>query len=242
MQSTSWGGGIFARAVTSANFGGVLLATRFLGGKDEERLFLYTAKFDCDDDIVVVQRTDMPNIDHLIARHRGRYCIPAAFCRPGMRVLDFPCGSGYGMEMLNITRIYYEGMDIDKATVEYCNLIYGRYMRYFKEGNLVDPHLEDRAYDLICCIDGLEHIEEKYQERLIGYFWSALKYGGLLVVTTPEKQGETVNPYHKHELTRLKFERLLTPKFRDIQILEIKDEVHTGTKTNLLFGICRKED
>jgi hypothetical protein len=31
-------------------------------------------------------------------------------------------------------------------------------------------------------------------------------------------------------------------KFKDVQILEMKDEVHTGAKTNLMFSIARKED
>jgi 2-polyprenyl-3-methyl-5-hydroxy-6-metoxy-1,4-benzoquinol methylase len=216
---------------------GFLLETR--GGTNEERLYLEDDKLDCNDDIIIFRKTDMPNMDHLIARHKGRYCIPAAFCRPKMKVLDFPCGSGYGEEIFRPFGVYYEGMDVDEATILYAEL---HYHGEFSVQDLTNPHLEERRYDLIASIEGLEHIEEKFQSRLIDEFYKALVWGGILVVTTPEKWGETTNQYHKHELTKEEFEKLLKGRFKDVQILEIKDEVHTGAKTNLLFAIARKED
>ncbi len=226
-------------AAIYATFTGCRMATRILGGSNEERLYLYDLKFDCDDDIIVVKKTDFPHMDHLIARHKGRYCIPAAFCRPRMMVPDFPCGSGYGAEILRPFGVHYEGRDVDKATIQYCR---ETQQAHFEVEDLTNPHLDQRAYDVIACIEGLEHIEERFQQRLIEHFYSALVYGGILVITTPERSGETVNQYHKHELTREEFEKLLKDRFKDTQILAIKDKVHTGTKTNLLFGICYKED
>jgi SAM-dependent methyltransferase len=229
--------GIYALAAINAITMGFLLETR--GGTNEERLYLQDCKLDCNDEILVFKKTDMPNMDHLIARHKGRYHIPAAFCRPRMKVLDFPCGSGYGEEIFRPFGVYYEGMDSDVATILYAEL---HYHGDFFVQDLTNPHLQERHYDLIACIDGIEHIESRFQVRLIDRFYSALAYGGILVITTPEKQGDTVNKYHQHELTKDEFRRLIEVKFKDVQILEIKDEVHTGAKTNLMFSIARKED
>ena len=209
------------------------------GGKDEERLYLFDKTFDCGDEIVFVKRTDMPNMDDLIARHYSRYFVPAIFVRPGDRVLDFPCGSGYGQRILTMCGAEYEGRDVDEPTIEYCELTQ---LGEFIQDDLKDPHLKDRGYNVIACIDGLEHIERRYQERLIGYFHKALKHGGTLVITTPEKTGETVNPYHKHELTRQEFIALLETWFIDIQVLVKQDVLHNGQQTRLKFGICQKED
>ena len=236
---TSTSEGIYALAAMLAITMGSHVETKVLGGKNEERLYLQDDQFDCNDDIIIVKKTDMPNMDHLIARHKGRYHIPAAFCRPRMRVLDFPCGSGYGAEIFERFGVTYYGMDVDPATIMYADL---HYRGNFSVNDLTNPHLKERYYDLIACIEGLEHIEERFQSRLIGEFYKALTWGGILVVTTPEKWGETTNPYHKHELTKEEFRRLIGEKFKDVQILEIKDEIHNGTKANLLFGIARKED
>lgn len=207
------------------------------GGTNEERLYLYDLKFDCGDDICLVKATDMPDLKNLIARHKARYCIPALFCRPKMHVLDFPCGSGYGSQILNIFDVKYEGRDNDLPTIEYAKHFYNGCFVY---DDLTNPHLADREYDVIACIEGLEHIEGKHQQRLIEYFYNALKFGGVLVVTTPEKKNGNDNPYHKQELMRNEFEDLLLWKFNDYQVLTVKDTNHKGEMTNFMYGVCRK--
>lgn len=211
--------------------------TIYRGGTNEERLYLYDSKFDCGDDICMVKATDMPDIKNLVARHKARYCIPALFCRPKMKILDFPCGSGYGSTMFGFVDVKYEGRDNDLPTVEYAKQFYNGCFTY---DDLTNPHLADREYDVIACIEGLEHIEKDQQFRLIGYFYDALKHGGVLVVTTPEK-GEGTNPYHKHERFKADFEILLRSKFLDVQLLCVKENNHKGEMTNFMYGVCRKD-
>jgi len=207
------------------------------GGTNEERLYLHYAKFDCMDDIVVVKPTDMPNINGLVIRHRARYLFAASFYRKGNEVLDFPCGSGYGSTIF--PTILYEGRDNDIVSIEYAKQFY---KGIFNVDDLTNPHLEVRSYNLIVCIEGLEHIEQVYQNRLIKCFYDALLHGGTLVITTPERDGEITNPYHKWELGKLEFEALLKEQFEDVQILVQKDVDHTGKKTRFLYGIAKKED
>lgn len=207
------------------------------GGTNEERLYLYDLKFDCGDDIVVVRHTDMPDIYGLITRHKARYHLVTGFCRHNDIILDFPCGSGYGSEI--ILSNFYEGRDNDEISIAYAEHFY---RGNFKIDDLTNPHLKDRTYNVIACIEGLEHIEQMHQGRLIKYFYDALVHGGTLVITTPEREGAITNPYHKWELGKLEFEALLKEQFRDVQILVQKDIDHTGKKTRFLYGIARKGD
>ena len=202
------------------------------GGTNEERLYLDSMPE------LGIERTNMPNMTELVARHKARYYLVGFFCRPGMRVLDFPCGSGYASEILGPLGVEYEGKDLDLTTISYCR---AKYSGVFSVGDLMNPELVESFYDVVACIDGLEHIEKSYQENLLRAFHWTMKPDGILIVSTPEKKGETVNPYHKHELTNLEFRGLLGSVFSNYQILRVEDTLHNGTKTNLMMGVCRKK-
>jgi len=210
------------------------------GGTNEERLYL--------EDIpdLGIFRTAMPDMPNLIARHKSRYLLAGFFCRPGMNVLDFPCGSGYGSEIFNEIGAWYEGQDIDEITVEYCRKVYCNQNNTFMVGDLTKPKLIPSAYDLIACVEGYEHIDQEYQELLLVDFYNALCPGGILVVSSPEapeKSGPSkMNPYHKWELTEIDFWDMLTNVFSDVQILRHKDTLHNGEQAICLYGICRKEN
>ena len=213
--------------------------TLILGGTNEERLYLYNLKFDCDDDLVIVRRTEMPNMDEIIANHRGRYGLVSAFCKPGIKVLDFPCGSGYGREVLSPSKVDYEGRDIDKATIEYCKITQGP---TFLVDDLGSPHLEERHYNLIACIEGIEHIDQDKQDRAVKHLRDALDSDGILVITSPERQETITNPYHKWEFKREEFRLLLEKYFKNVQILIKHGKNHKGERTNFIYGICKRED
>lgn len=189
-----------------------------------------------------IERTSLPNMPELIARHKGRYHLARAFCRPGMYVLDFPCGSGYGSEILLDAGIYYTGVEYSTTALAYCRARYAHPMVQFIFGDLRNPRLLSDGYDVIACIEGIEHIAQEFQSPLIESFYQALVQGGILIVSTPKR--ETMeNPYHEHELSSAEFYGLLTSHFEDVQVLYHPDKDHTGRKMTQMFGICqRRED
>lgn len=216
------------------------------GGKDEERLYLYSAKFKYNNEDVLIERTDMDNIIETIVRHKARYYLPAFFCRANYRILDFPCGSGYGSEILAPLHVDYEGQDCDSITIQYCKQVFGDSHTQFTYGDLTHPVLESNRYNVIACIEGLEHIEQKYQAPLISAFYHALKPQGVLVVSSPQHPlnisgPSPTNMYHKHELSFADFSNLLRGIFGKVQIITQRDTLHNGLLANCLYGICRKE-
>ena len=208
------------------------------GGKNEQRLYLYDLKIDHEDDTAIIKKSDFPNMEDLIARHKSRYMLPAMFCRPKMMVLDFPCGSGYGAKLLNEFGVYYEGLDFDDVTIEYARTYYGNERTRFDVGNLCKPNLKFNRYDIIACIEGIEHIGKEYQVNLILAFFNALKEDGIFTITMPE--GKTNNPYHVGEMTGKEFLDLLSTVFIDIQAIEHYDKDHNGNENVWYYGVCRK--
>jgi 2-polyprenyl-3-methyl-5-hydroxy-6-metoxy-1,4-benzoquinol methylase len=209
------------------------------GGKIEERLYLHDLIFKHKMDDVRVRKTDMPNMPELIKRHKARYMLPGFFCRQGMKVLDFPCGSGYGYEILG-DGVIYEGRDIDPYTIMYARKIYNNSEKVFLEDDLANPHLKPNEYDIIACIEGIEHIDKESQIKAIESFHKALKVGGKLILSTPIKKGETKNKYHKHELTENEFLDIIVKYFDDYEILEIEESNHNGETQNFMYVICKR--
>lgn len=220
-----------------------------LGEDNQERLFLKSSSFNINNNTLIeVNPTNIlpeKQMAILIARHKGRYYLVGLFLRPNYKLLDFPCGSGYGAEILKEFNIYYEGRDNDKYTIEYANRVYGDKKTKFIVDDLCGANLPCNNYDVIACIEGLEHIEEKYQKYIIDYFYSALKSNGILIISTPESQSiysgpNPNNPYHKWELSRKDFLIMLKKIFFKVEIITTRDILHTGDIQYLMFGICKK--
>ena len=210
------------------------------GGTCEERLYLDSMGFTFNDEQVLIRRTDMPDMEPLVARHKARYHFVAGFCGYGMNVLDFPCGSGYGSEIFSSLGAMYTGLDIDAVTIEYCIHQQNPLNVVFATGDLRHPNLTSNCYDLIACIEGIEHIDERYQQSSLVDLRDALTDKGTLIVTTPSK-GDGSNPYHLNEMTYDEFKLLLIKVFESVIIVPTLMVNHKGEKTVFMYGICRKE-
>jgi len=78
------------------------------------------------------------------------------------------------------------------------------------------------SFDLLVSFETLEHLEE--HERLLEEFKRLLKPGGLMIISTPDKEMYSDktgyrNPFHKKELNRPEFELLLQKYFKHVRIL-----------------------
>jgi 2-polyprenyl-3-methyl-5-hydroxy-6-metoxy-1,4-benzoquinol methylase len=226
--------------------------TIILGGNkagDEERLYMRDAVFTMPTgEKVQITRSNVVGLDmgDIFARHQGRYYQVGLFCRPGQRILDFPCGSGYASDIFAPFGVRYEGKDVDPTTVEYARTVYKG--AQFSFGDLKNPQLEKEAYEVIGCIEGLEHIEMEYQDQLIATLCSALKPGGVLVVSSPENKsgisGQSPdNKWHLGELTKADFVSLLQRHFPadKVELVTHSAVLSTGKLTNCFYGICHKQ-
>lgn len=245
---------------------------KIFNGNSGERIYLETAKFysSSQRDDVTVEKTDLPDMPDLIARHKARYGLVALFCRPELKVLDFPCGSGYASRLLAEYGVLYEGRDYDSVTIEYARQVYwpsflndNRNLNdIFRINDLRASDLDEGTYDIIACIEGIEHIEQKHQKIAIEAFYKALKPGGVLIMSSPEsalvdfhldpidkiEKEEHVsgpsqtNKYHKWELTSYDLNRLIRSEFNlfNIDVITQVNKLHTGETANCFHAVCRK--
>lgn len=193
------------------------------GGADLERVYLYDAEIKDAKEVIEVKKSRfhvVKDMGDVILRHIGRYGLALPFIRPGYRVLDFPCGSGLALEVFSALArcggFTYEGWDCDRPTVLYCEKVYGKKHPWarFALGDLTAFVLKKNSYDTILCIEGIEHIDKKFQKMAIEQFTAGLVRGGTLIISSPAAargmSGRNErNPYHRWELTTEDFVRLL---------------------------------
>ena len=219
-----------------------------LGGDDKERAFVKDMEFDiANGNHVIAKKTSIPGIDmsDYFARHKGRYYLLGLYARPGYRVLDFPCGSGYASDILKEFNVVYHGIDSNQLVIEYARRTYGQENTTFEVGDLQEPNLPENHFDTIGCIEGIEHIEQKFQSPLIGVLKKALKPGGTLVVSSPENPvgisgPSSHNKWHKWELTKNDFLKLLRENFENVEWITHKAVLSTGVLTTCYYGVCHK--
>ena len=179
-----------------------------------------------------------------IARHKGRYHFVAFFCRPGMAVLDFPCGTGYGSKIIRSQGAYYFGHDISETAIDYAKR---NFAGTFHQADLTTWGSVENYFDLIACIEGLEHIDKRSQKKLIPEFYKALKPGGKLIISTPESTTgcsgpNPKNPFHKYELTYRDFTLLLDTlaDWQHVQSLEQDEVLDDGLEHSCFYAVCQK--
>jgi SAM-dependent methyltransferase len=157
----------------------------------------------------------------VIYEHYHRY-LWAQPLVAGRRVLDLGSGEGFGAALLADVASSVTGIDIDPQTVEHSRANYTAANLEFVVGSATDlSAFGDASFDVVVAFEVIEHVAE--QEQVLAEIARVLAPGGLLVVSTPERQAysddrDFVNPYHERELTQAEFTALLGAHFSSVSL------------------------
>jgi len=142
-------------------------------------------------------------------------------------VLDFGCGSGYGVYLLSLVSKEAFGVDTDKNVISEC-------VKNYKQNNLSfliieskkKTKFEDRFFDLITSFQVIEHIQDV--ARYLIELKRILKEDGVIFITTPNRKYRLLpfqkpsNPEHIREYNLKALKRELDLIFKNVQILGIR--------------------
>ena len=164
----------------------------------------------------------VPSVGGDIAlEHLHRYAIAAEFSE-GRDILDIACGEGYGSHLLALHARSVTGVDIAPDAVRHADAKYRRPNLSFREGTCTAIPLPKSSVDMVVSFETIEHIAE--HDQFLAEIQRVLRKGGLLVISTPERQNydatlPSENSYHQRELSRAEFEALLRADFRHVHLL-----------------------
>ncbi|MFV0377204.1 MAG: class I SAM-dependent methyltransferase [Mangrovibacterium sp.] len=148
-----------------------------------------------------------------------RYQFANGFCA-GKRVLDVPCGMGWGTSLLKSASERY-GIDISEEAIRDANACYPG-AATFAVGDMTKLDFVDNFFDVVICLEGIEHVPETVGDQFYQECKRVLKPSGKLVLSSPypivgEHSG---NPYHIKEY---KAEEIRT-KLRENQFSILQEE------------------
>jgi len=154
------------------------------------------------------------------------YCIDKC-------VLDYGCGSGYGVIAMSEYAKSVIGVDINKQIINYCNERYRKDNVTFKQVT-ADYHLpyENKYFDIIVSFQVIEHLSDVH--RYLYELKRLLKDEGLLFITTPNRHHRLVpfekpwNPEHIREYSYKSLNNELRQSFSEVRIFG----VHGNDKVN----------
>jgi len=147
--------------------------------------------------------------------HYHRYLLARDFCRD-RDVLDLASGEGYGTALIAQVARSVVGVEIDAGVVVAARAEFARANLRYEQGDARAIPLPNASVDVVVSFETVEHILE--QDVFLGEVRRVLRPGGLLVISTPDRDvyspvGVPPNQHHVLELTRAEFETLLLRHF-----------------------------
>lgn len=163
----------------------------------------------------------------LEVEHVNRYIFASDFVK-NKKVLDAACGTGYGSALLAENADEVFGVDISEEAIAYAKSNYAASNVNFSVANIEKLPFENDFFDVVVSFETIEHVDTQQQEKFLSEVKRVLKDGGILVISTPNRdvyksRGE--NHFHVAELSLAEFKNLLEKKFKSVKIFSQKFEI-----------------
>ena len=155
--------------------------------------------------------------------HIAAYEFASKWVTAGKTVLDLACGTGYGVQRLERASAgKIIGVDYSREAVRYARAHFGNGRAGFIIGDGLRCGLRDDAFDLIICLQTVEHVPDA--ELFLTEMTRVLKDDGTILISTPNKvfyspdAEKPLNPYHVVEFTLETLQQLLSNHFAHFEV------------------------
>ncbi|MEN6575496.1 MAG: class I SAM-dependent methyltransferase [Phycisphaerales bacterium] len=105
--------------------------------------------------------------------------------RPGDKVMDVGCGSGVISSFLGHCGAQVVGVDANPDAVRFADATYSSEKVSFRLGLADQPLGQEASFDKIYCLELIEHIHAFQSRAMLDGFFSLLKPGGGVLLSTP---------------------------------------------------------
>jgi SAM-dependent methyltransferase len=123
----------------------------------------------------------------VLGDHIARYKFGSLFAHK-LDILDIPCGTGYGAQVLGDIPNSYVGVDIDEESIDYAVANYKSLVADFKSGSMLEIPFEDESFDRVYSFEGMEHLRTREdQVKFVKEIRRVLRPNGTFIISTPQR-------------------------------------------------------
>ena len=92
------------------------------------------------------------------------------------------------------------GVDLDSDSIDFASRTFGRHASFYV-GSMEKLEFPADSFDLVSCLEGIEHVPVPVADRFLGESHRVLVRGGRLLLSSPHcaRRRHSGNPYHIHE-------------------------------------------
>lgn len=189
----------------------------------------------------LVEVNRIPFVKEGIARYGW---VAKNFC-DGKLVLDAGCGVGYGSKLLAGFAFpnTVVGYDISEDAINDARKFFSAKNVVYHVQNLMKlKHVKN--FDIVLAFEIIEHLNKKDGEVFLESLMFALKPGGLLIISTPNKNHEEHNKFnlfHLHDYSYKEFVDLLKSIFSEVDVyFQNYETISKGSDDKFLIAVCKK--
>lgn len=124
--------------------------------------------------------------------HGSRFRLAAALAteRPGARLLDYGCGDGTFLAMIHDSVSDAIGADVDATQIADCRRRLGHLGGMsFVETSMLDDARYSGAFDVVTCMEVLEHCTDAERVRVLDALVRVARSGGRIIISVPIEVG-----------------------------------------------------
>jgi 2-polyprenyl-3-methyl-5-hydroxy-6-metoxy-1,4-benzoquinol methylase/glycosyltransferase involved in cell wall biosynthesis len=174
-----------------------------------------------------------------------RYIFTASFMNKMHKVLEAPCGFGYGAAYLSKICSQVEALDIAEDNITFAKDAFRHQNIHWTKGDVTALPYNNDEFDVYVSLEVFEHLPIENTIKHIEEAYRVLKESGKFIISTPnrETRKNVNNPYHTKEYNFNELNEIITKVFPSVEFYSMSGfKVDKGMKETAydMIAVCEK--
>ncbi|WP_041700334.1 methyltransferase domain-containing protein [Clostridium sp. BNL1100] len=174
-----------------------------------------------------------------------RYTFASGFMSNESRVLEAPCGFGYGAAYLSKVCNSVEAIDIADDNIRFAKQAYRQSNVHWNTGDVTCLPYHAGEFDVYVSFEVFEHLTVDMTVKHVEEAYRVLKKSGKFIISTPNKamRRNVHNPFHIKEYEFEEFSTILNKVFDSVEFYSVENyKVEKGIKRTAynMIAVCEK--